>query len=175
MKRGAWIFGIMGCALSSLAGVLLHFLYDVTGKSILVAPFSGVNESTFEHIKLLFWPLLLFAIIELPFFRKRPDFWCVKLRGILLGIVLIPVLFYTYNGVIGKSPDFINISIFFISAAIVFIYETTQFNRDVATFCRQKLAFGVIIALAFAVIFFTFVTPQIELFRDPITGEFGIS
>lgn len=36
---------------------------------------------------------------------------------ILLGLVLIPVLFYTYNGVFGKSPDWINTAIFYFTAA----------------------------------------------------------
>jgi hypothetical protein len=44
----------MGYAITSLGGTILHFLYDWSGKSRLVAVFSGVNESTWEHMKLLF-------------------------------------------------------------------------------------------------------------------------
>lgn len=52
--------------------------------SIWVAPFSGVNESTWEHMKLLFWPLFLFALVQRLFFRKQENYWCVKLAEILL-------------------------------------------------------------------------------------------
>ena len=107
---------------SYLRGTILHFLYDWTGGSILVSPFSGVNESTWEHMKLLFWPLFLFAMVQLLFFKDQENYWCVKLAEILLGLILIPVLFYTYNGVFGKSPDWINIAIFYISAALVFLF-----------------------------------------------------
>ena len=117
MKRSMGLWQLMGFAVTSLGGTLLHFLYDWTD-SVWVAPFSGVNESTWEHMKLLFWPMFIFALIQSFFFRDRKDFWCVKLKGTLLGLVLIPVIFYTYNGVIGKSPDWINIAIFFISAAV---------------------------------------------------------
>ena len=77
-----------------------------------MAPFSGVNESTWEHMKLLFWPLFFFALVQRPFFREQKNYWCVKLAEILLGLLLIPVLFYTYNGAFEQSPDWVNIAIF---------------------------------------------------------------
>jgi len=116
MKRNFRLWQLMGFALSSLIGTFLHFLYDWLDKSIWVAPFSSVNESTWEHMKLVFWPMLFFAIIQSFFFKYSKSFWCVKLRGILLGLSLIPILFYTYNGVIGSSPDWIRSS--FISSDI---------------------------------------------------------
>ena len=137
MKRSVGLWQLMGFAVTSLAGTLLHFLYDWFGEALWIAPFSSVNESTWEHMKLLFWPMFIFAVVQSFFFRDRKDFWCVKLRGILLGITLIPVLFYTYNGAIGKSPDWLNIAIFFISAAISYIYETRQFNNR-STPCKNK-------------------------------------
>ena len=174
MKRTVWLWELLGFAATSLFGTLLHFLYDWMRESPLIAPFSGVNESTFEHMKLLFWPMLIFAVIQSFFFREYEIFWCVKLRGTLLGLVLIPVLFYTYNGVIGKSPDFVNILIFFVSAAVAYIYETRRLNEN-RIFCpdpRIPIAILTVIALLFIV--FTFRTPEIALFRDPLTGEYGI-
>jgi hypothetical protein len=109
MKKSVGLWQLFGFAVVSLAGTLLHFLYDLLGEAAWIAPFSGVNESTWEHMKLLFWPMLLFAFVQSFFLRNREDFWCVKLRGILLGLVLIPVLFYTYNGAVGKSPDWVQL------------------------------------------------------------------
>ena len=174
MKRSIGLWQLMGFAVTSLGGTLLHFLYDWTGKLALVAPFSGVNESTWEHMKLLFWPMFIFAAVQSFFFKDREDFWCVKLKGILLGLGLIPVIFYTYNGVIGRSPDWINIAIFFISAAIAYIYETRQFNMGTLTCRSHKLAFVVLCVIAVLFVIFTFATPEIALFKDPLTGTYGI-
>jgi uncharacterized membrane protein YhaH (DUF805 family) len=174
MKRKAGLWQLMGFAVTALLGTILHFLYDWLGRSPLIAPFSGVNESTWEHMKLLFWPMLLFAAVQRFFFRERQDFWCVKLRGILLGIILIPVLFYTYNGVIGSSPDWINIAIFFISAAISYIYETVEFKREKSSCISHRLAFLSLCAVMILFVVFTFFTPEIGIFEDPITGKFGI-
>ncbi len=164
----------MGFAVTSLGGTLLHFLYDWLGEANWIAPFSGVNESTWEHMKLLFWPMFLYAIVERFFFPDRKDFWCVKLKGTLLGLALIPTLFYTYNGVIGRSPDWINIAIFFVSAAIAYIYETRQFHRKAAPCKSPKLALALLCAIALLFVVFTFQTPEIGIFKDPLTNTYGI-
>lgn len=174
MKQTISLWQLMGFAVTSFGGTLLHFLYEWTGESVWIAPFSGVNESTWEHMKLLFWPMFIFAIVQSFFFKDQENFWCVKLKGTLLGLVLIPVIFYTYNGVIGKSPDWINIVIFFISAAIAYIYETKLFNKE-NTRCRfSKLAFVTLCLIAVLFAVFTFFTPQIGIFKDPLTGTYGI-
>ena len=174
MNRSMRLWQLFGFGVTALGGTLLHFLYDWLGGSLWIAPFSGVNESTWEHMKLLFWPLLLYAVVQSFFFRDRKDFWCVKLRGILLGLALIPVLFYTYNGVVGPSPDWLNITIFFISAAAVYLYETRLFEKGTVA-CKHPRA-AVCLLCLIGVLFgvFTFATPEIGIFRDPLTGTYGI-
>ena len=174
MKRSMGLWQLMGFAVTSLLGTLLHFLYEWLGEAIWIAPFSGINESTWEHMKLLFWPMLLFAAVQSFFFRDRTDFWCVKLRGILLGLVLIPVLFYTYNGVIGKSPDWINIVIFFVSAAVAYLYEAKLFWSEKLSCGAKKWAIAALAIIALCFVLFTFLTPTLGIFRDPLTGTYGI-
>ena len=174
MKRISFLWPAVGFAVSTFGGTLLHFLYDWTGGSVWAAPFSGVNESTWEHMKLLFWPLFLFGLVQRLFFKKQENFWCVKLLGVLLGLTLIPVLFYTYNGVIGKSPDWVNIAIFYLSAAAVFLLEWQLLRHGKPSCCHPGAAFLIlcIIGVLFAVC--TFLPPQIPLFRDPVSGSYGI-
>ena len=175
MKRSFSLSQFLGFAVTSMGGTLLHYLYDWTGQSRWAALVSGVNESTWEHMKLLFFPLFSFAIIQYFFFRENDSFWCIKLRGTLLGLALIPILFYTYNGAIGKSPDWLNIAIFFISAAIVYIWETRAYFRD-TIYCKSSLpSFLLLCLIALAFVWFTFSPPTLPLFRDPLTGTYGIA
>ncbi len=164
----------MGFAVTSLGGTILHFLYGWLDEAVWIAPFSGVNESTWEHMKLLFWSMLIYAIVQSFFFRTREDFWCVKIRGILLGLVLIPVFFYTYNGVVGKLPDWLNIAIFFLSAAISYIYETRLFNAEKLRCRSSKLPIVMLSVIALLFVVFTFATPETGIFKDPLTGTYGI-
>lgn len=174
MKRSISMWEFVGFGVAAAGGTLLHFLYDWLGKAAWIAPFSGVNESTWEHMKLLFWPMFIYAIFESFFFRDREDFWCVKLRGTLLGLALIPMIFYTYNGAVGRSPDWLNIAIFFISAAVAYIYEARLFNSGKVKCRSQKLAFAVLCVIALLFVLFTFRTPEIGIFLDPVTGTYGI-
>jgi hypothetical protein len=174
MKRSIGLWQLLGFTVTALCGTILHFLFDWLGEAFWIAPFSGVNESTWEHMKLLFWPMFIFSIVQSFFFKERKNFWCVKLRGIFLGIVLIPVIFYTYNGAIGKSPDWLNIAIFFISAAISYIYETRLFNENRLLCKSPKYAILMLTVLAFLFVIFTFLTPEINIFMDPLTQAYGI-
>ena len=174
MKRSIGLWQLVGFALTSLLGTLLHFLYDWTGEALWITPVSGVNESTWEHMKLLFWPMFIFAILQSFFFREKRDFWCIKLRGTLLGLALIPILFYSYNGIIGKSPDWLNITIFFVSAAIAYIYETRSFNNGVGICKNPRISIALLSAIAALFFIFTFKTPELGIFRDPLTGAYGI-
>ena len=174
MKRTVWLWCLVGFAVTSLGGTLLHFLYDICGEAMWIAPFSGVNESTWEHMKLLYWPMFIFAVVQSFFFRNYHCYWCVKLKGAILGLVLIPIIFYTYNGAIGKSPDFINIAIFFVSAAVAYNYEARTFKCDAQKYKRPTLAFVLLCLIGLMFVIFTFLTPEIGIFRDPLTGSYGI-
>lgn len=175
MEQASSLWQLAGFALSTLSGTLLHFLYDWTDGSIFVAPFSGVNESTWEHMKLLFWPLFLFALAQRRFFRHPENFWCVKLIEILLGLVLIPVLFYTYNGAFGPSPDWVNIAIFYISAAAAFLLEWRLLRKRLPRCKHPQLAFTAIVLIGLLFVIVTFLPPQLPLFQDPLTGTYGLT
>ncbi len=173
MKRDIGLWQIVGYAAVCILGTLLHFLYDLTGSTV-AALFSGVNESTWEHMKLLFFPMLLFAIIESFFIGKDfESFWCIKLKGTVLGLVMIPVLFYTLRGIFGTTPDWINIGIFFVSAAVAFIYETKQLKKGTMPCAADKAAFAALCIIAVLFWVFTFMPPEIPLFQDPLDGSYG--
>ena len=164
---------IAGFIFTAALGTLLHFLYDWSGGNAAAALISGVNESTWEHMKLLFVPLFVFALIEYRFAGKtQEDYWCIKLTGTLLGLLLIPALYYGYTGAFGVSADWFNISIFYITAAVVFLWESTHFGRSEPCF-SSRLCFIMLIVIALAFVVFTFAPPRIPLFRDPITMMYG--
>ena len=174
MKQRSILWQAAGFALVTFGGTILHFLYGWTGGSILVSPFSGVNESTWEHMKLLFWPLFLFALVQRLFYRDQENYWCVKLAEVALGLVLIPVLFYTYNGAFGKSPDWLNIAIFYITALLVFLFEWWAFKNNRLQCGYTLLPFAVICLIGVLFVAFTFSPPQIPLFQGPFSGNCGV-
>ena len=175
MKKSLKLWQIAGFIFTGIAGVLLHFLYDWTGESLLVAPFSAVNESIWEHMKLLFFPLFVFAFIEKRFIGNQyKNFWCAKLAGIIAGLIVIPVIYYTYTGASGVNADWFNIVIYFIAAGVAYYLETVLMKNGTGL-CKSEIpAFSVLCLLAISFIVLTFVQPEIPLFKDPLSGTYGI-
>ena len=174
MKLSIHKWCVLGFLFTVGVGTLLHFAYEWSGEMAVVAPFSNVNESTWEHMKLLFYPTFLFAIIQSFFFKDRKDYWYIKLKGTLLGLVLIPVIFYLFNGIIGESNDVINIMIFVISVLATYIYEAKKFKEESQIYMVNRN--GVIAFLVIAILFgvFTFITPELGIFLDPTTHTYGM-
>ena len=153
----------------------MHFLYDLTNSSLIVAPFSAVNESIWEHMKLLFFPMFVFALVEYKYIGKDyENFWCTKLAGVLTGLLLIPILFYTYSGVLGVTVDWFNIAIFFIAAGAAYYLETLLFKNQTILCKTPLVAFTLLCLIALLFVVFTFVQPKIPLFIDMSTGKYGI-
>lgn len=165
MKKIILFWQLSGFIFTSLTGVLLHFLYDWTNQSPLVAPFSAINESIWEHMKLLYVPMFLFAILERQFIGKNyQNFWCVKLIGTLLGLALIPMLYYTYTGISGMFFDWLNILIFFLSAAAAYLLEFRLLVREKPICHRPMLALFVVCLIGFAFVILTYIPPQLPFF-----------
>lgn len=92
-EAGAFVF-IM------LAASALHFAYELSGFQIWATPFGSVNESTVEHLKLFFWPALIFAVVQNAYTRHRVNnFWWAKGLAFLVAPVVLVISFYFYLGI----------------------------------------------------------------------------
>lgn len=168
MKKSISVWQMMGFVFVGAAGTLLHFLYDWSGHNPVVGALSAVNESTWEHMKLLFFPMLLFAFVQyVPIGKEYPNFWCVKLIGTVLGLILIPVLFYTYTGALDVSADWFNISIFFIAAAAAYWLETKLLQNSRPRCASPKVALGSLLLLGVIFVMLTYNPPMLPLFQPP--------
>ena len=174
MKKNLFIWQFACFVAAVLCGTLLHFLYDWTNGNTAVALISAVNESTWEHMKILYVPMLVFSFIQCRYFKNTDYYWWVKFTGIITGLIAIPIMFYTYNGAIGKSPDWLNITFFFIAALAGSFTEYIPFRKAKITLKSKQLPFFLILSIGATFIYFTFAPPLLPLFRDPITGSYGI-
>lgn len=176
-------YTILGALFTFLTGTLLHFTYEWSGNNFWVGLFSPVNESTWEHMKLLFFPMLFYSIIScflfhLPSTKSMPEkaetffahlkgrYPCICLGnalGILLGTFSIPVLFYTYSGILGTHCLGLDIAVFLFSVALGFFFVFYAAQK-----CAGKRIAGLIYTglaiLLFCFIFFTVSPPNLGLF-----------
>lgn len=168
-----WQIG--GFLFTSAAGTLLHFLYEWSGKNPVVGTFSAVNESTWEHMKLLFVPLLLTALISMLFGGRCQGYWTAKLAGALAGLLLIHLLYYGYTGALGLHVTWVDIAIYYVAAAAAFLLEghlTAHMNSRGGP--MQAAAAVLFAALAVLFVWYTFAPPHLPIFQDPLTLTYGI-
>ncbi|MCI8640720.1 MAG: hypothetical protein HFJ59_02450 [Clostridia bacterium] len=157
----------------SILGTLLHFTYKFFGENIFVASFSAVNESVWEHLKLLFFPMVLTIIIGYFYIGKNvSNFLCSKALGIISAMLFIIIFFYTYIEIIGKSIVFIDIASFFVA---VILGEYLAYKLMMSDFkCNNIIAITILIIILMCFVVFTYCTPKIEIFRDPVFNQYGI-
>ena len=93
-----------------ITGTLSHFVYEWSGSNHLLGLFFPVSESTWEHMKLVFFPMLLYSLFMNHKLKDRyPCIRCTLMSGIITGTFLIPVIFYTYSGILGRNYMFLDI------------------------------------------------------------------
>ena len=109
-------FQIFSIIFACILGTILHFTFNLSNENLFVASFSAVNESTWEHLKILFFPMLITTIIGTFYFKEKyPNFLYAKTIGILTAIAFTVIFFYTYSGILGTNYDVINIISFYVA------------------------------------------------------------
>ena len=153
-------------------GTFSHFFYEWSGENRLVGIFAAVNESTWEHLKLLFFPALLFWVLEWIFGKKKPNLLWSVFWGLFAGTLSIVVLFYTYSGVLGKNLAPVDILSFVVGVLVAFFVKL--YAQSGTPTARKRLAGGILLAvLLLCYLLFTAFPPHIGLFLDPVTGTYG--
>ena len=174
MKKNTFIWQIIGVTFTAVLGTILHFLFQWTNLTIF-APISAVNESTWEHMKLVFIPSIIFALIQSFIIKDEYYFWLIKLISILLGTFLLPILFYTLSGIFGHLPAVVNIAIFFVAIFIEYLTELFLFDRLYCKYSLKWLSISILLMFLILFVIFTFYPPKIPLFLDPVTNSYGIA
>lgn len=167
MKKNTLICTSLCMLFVALLGTLGHFFYEWSGYNYYVGLFFPVNESTWEHMKLFFFPSLLCYIITC-FIKKddMPVFLYTFPKAILLGTFLIPVLFYTYSGILGFTVTFIDIAIFYISVIVAYFY-LYKATISMTTPKYPLLLNIVLLVLALLFMYFSYNPPALGIFQVP--------
>lgn len=121
-------YTVIGIIFVIITGSLAHFVYEWSGNNYIIGLFTPVNESVREHMKLIFFPMLLYGLVMNRNLKK--EFPCVTSSlsfGILLGTFLVPVFFYAYTFLVGHDVFVLDLATFVLSIVIAFatVYKLT--------------------------------------------------
>ena len=131
-KRYKKITGL-GILWTIVLGTLSHFFYQWSHENILIGLFSPVNESVWEHLKLLFFPALTYMFIEQKAMGKAmPGLLGKNLLGLFAGLLVMLLLFYGYTAFSGKSILWVDIGIFCVCVLLTFLLPYELRNRQIS-------------------------------------------
>lgn len=176
-KQRALLLSGLFFLICTVLGVLFHFAFDFLGGAIYLAPFVPVNESVWEHLKLIFVPyiLILMPIEYFVYGRYVKKFVSARLIGVLVAMTFVVMEFYTIKGAFGEPPAAVNIIIYCIATLIAYLlqlYISLTAKKD----CSSTVKFTSIVILAAIFVFFTVFTyypPMLPLFLDPTGAGYG--
>lgn len=159
---------IISFVIAGILGVLFHFVYAWTGDNRLIGFFVPVNESTWEHLKLIFYPIALVSIFEYYLTGIRfENFLCIKVRSIWVGMFCVITLFYTYSGILGKTIDWFNIVVYFLSLGGAYCYSCRRLLGQKPVKNTPVLCIISFTLITILFMIFSLNPPAIGLFAEP--------
>ena len=158
-------FVITGILFTAILGTVLHFTYDWSGSLPPVGLIAPVSESVWEHLKLLFFPMLIFGLFTLGK-ERNPCQISAYCGGILFGVFLIPTLYYLYVMILGTNFLAADISIFYLSVIAAFLFYS-HFAANCALLPYRRIVCGAVLLLMICFFIFTYQPPSLPIFISP--------
>ncbi len=164
---------LIGAFFISILGTFLHFTYDLSNHNKYVSLFSAVNESVWEHLKLLVFPSFLWTLIEIPFLYKNHNFLFAKCVSLII-MTLIIIFFSTIiKKVFEKNILFLDIVFFYIA---IFLGQFISFKILSLSPVSSSINYICLLILIFIYGYFliaTFIPGKSKIYIDPNTKKSG--
>jgi hypothetical protein len=175
MKYKLLSLEILGAIFVIIIGAIFHFIFELSNQWLPIGAIAPVNESVWEHLKLVFWPLIIFSIIEyFPLKHEAKNFVLSKLVAIIIAELTILVTFYSYTAILGTDILLVDILSFIIGVILGYVASYRILKINTAPNWSMIVSLVAIIILGIIFVVFTYLPPEIPLFEDPETGLYGI-
>lgn len=159
---------LFGIIFTLTVGTLLHFFYEWSGQNPFAALFSPVNESVWEHFKLLFFPVFVYTLFEiLVLFKASGSFLTARLISVCLGMFFIAASYFTYTGITGRHFLWVDILIFILSVLFTFCVSRFFEVRCPSLHLPLLANYAFLLLLIICFFSFTFYPPDLPLFLPP--------
>lgn len=161
-----------------LIGSALHFTFELANFWKPIAVIAPVNESIWEHLKMVFWPGLFFSLIQYHFVKNlTTNYWSAKALSLVFMPLFITAGWFAFAVLTGANNFAVNIVLFVIA---IILGQAISFKMlTSARESRLKPVFPIlcIVVLGLSFGLFSFFPPRIGLFEHMDlmnTGQYGI-
>ncbi|MDO4731267.1 MAG: DUF6512 family protein [Clostridia bacterium] len=167
---------IAGIFFSFISATLLHFSYDWSGGNVLSIMFGAINESVWEHIKILTIPYIFWAGLEICMVRiSLKKLIIAKALGVYTIAILTIVVNMIYTLILGNNVVWLDIFLAFLWLATGYAVSERVLRMDIATDKYFTICVFLMVLFIVMLLSFTINPPHIGIFLDPITNTYGIT
>lgn len=167
---------IIGVIVTFLLTVLYHFLYEWFPNPIFEI-FFPVNESIWEHMKLLYSGILTFNIIEYIIYRKKNintnNFFTVTFLMMITSIILYLIIYLPLYDMFGENM-IISISLLVIVIILEQIFSYYLLNYGKENKLLNKISILLIILGYVTFLSLTINPPRNYIFYDIVEHKYGV-
>lgn len=166
---------IYGILFIMIVGTLFHFVFEWLFSWPPIGAITAVNESVWEHLKLPFWPLIIFSLIEYRFIKGEANNIIIgKSIAAVISIGTILIVFYTYTAIIGTEILIIDILSFYLGVIIGQIISYKIISLSKLPRWISIISLIILIGFGILLIVFTYLPPHLPIFQDSESGLYGI-
>ncbi len=157
-----------------LLSALFHFIYDWF-PSFFTSLFFPVNESIWEHNKIIVASFLVLAIVEKLYYKKRKKVIFAEAISSLICMILVMIIFTPIYLYILKTNDnmVVTLAIFIFAITVSQIVSYYLLKKD---YNSKSEELGVILFAIFFLIniIFTYYPPNVAIFYDYTNNIYGL-
>lgn len=181
--RGIAVLELGAATVVFLVGSLLHFVYELAGFAPWAAVIGSVNESTWEHLKMFFWPGLVVGLLKHAYLRDRlENLAAATAVALWVTPITIALVFYAYLGVVvpisGRGTLLGTIVTAFIGVYLGGWLAYVVHTAAPVTPRSTRFALASIAVLGVMMVAFTWFPPRTFLFEDfngyVYNGQYGV-
>lgn len=175
MNKKILKYEIIGFVFTCITGTLLHFVFEWSNGNKLAALFAPVNESVWEHMKLLFFPYFAYTIYERVMLDKdKFNVFFAKYVGIVIGMSVTVGIYYISQALCDKDISWVNLASFFVGVAVAYLVSCCIIKSSIGNGLPNGVSFALFVITILIFFLFTFYPPIVDLFEDPQNFTYGI-
>lgn len=165
------------------AGSSLHFAFELSDYWAPLALIAAVNESVWEHLKIYFWPGLIYALVQYTYTRGiANNYWLGKVVALIITPITITASYHAYMYWVTTSGTDTSVGailmIMFLGVLVGQMCSYRILTSEPFDFVRRRYVAAGYASLVLMFSAFTYFPPQLFLFENYLcyeyTAEYGI-
>ncbi|MFX0039097.1 MAG: DUF6512 family protein [Promethearchaeota archaeon] len=175
MKKTILKWEMLGIIFVVMLGALFHFMFALLNYWSPLGAIFPVNESVWEHLKLPFWPLIIFSLIEYNYIKDKANNLILgKTISFIISISTILIVFYSYTAILGTELLIVDILSFVLGVIIGQLVSYKILMKEQLSKLYIKASWIILIGFGILFAVFTYFPPHLPIFQDSETGLYGI-